>query len=94
MKVVILGAGQVGGSLSANLSSNGYDVTVIDSNDEKLSDLDSRLDLRTVSGHASHPITLKRAGCDSDTILLALTCLLYTSPSPRDTRSSRMPSSA
>ncbi len=47
MKVVILGAGQVGGSLSANLSSNGYDVTVIDSNDEKLSDLDSRLDLRT-----------------------------------------------
>jgi len=73
MKVVILGAGQVGGSLSANLSSNGYDVTVIDSNDEKLSDLDSRLDLRTVSGHASHPITLKRAGCDSDTILLALT---------------------
>ena len=59
MKVVILGAGQVGGSLSANLSSNGYDVTVIDSNDEKLSDLDSRLDLRTVSGHASHPITLK-----------------------------------
>ena len=73
MKVVILGAGQVGGSLSANLSSNGFDVTVIDSNDEKLSDLDSRLDLRTVSGHASHPITLKRAGCDSGTILLALT---------------------
>ena len=42
MKVVILGAGQVGGSLSANLSLNGYDVTVVDSNDEKLSDLDSR----------------------------------------------------
>ena len=62
MKVVILGAGQVGGSLSANLSANGYDVTVIDSNDEKLSDLDSRLDLRTVSGHASHPITLKELG--------------------------------
>ena len=69
MKVVILGAGQVGGSLSANLSSNGYDVTVIDSNDEKLSDLDSRLDLRTVSGHASHP-TVSYTHLTLPTILL------------------------
>ncbi len=62
MKVVILGAGQVGGSLSANLSSNGYDVTVIDSNDEKLSDLDSRLDLRTVSGMQAILLPSKELG--------------------------------
>ena len=43
--------------------------------------------------------SMKRAGVDPDTLLarnprLIIGCLLYTSPSPRDKRQSRMPSSA
>ena len=73
MKILILGAGQVGGSLATNLSSDGYEVTVVDEDSDKLADLDDSVDLRTVLGHASHPLTLRKAGCDKDTVLLSLT---------------------
>lgn len=73
MKILILGAGQVGGSLATNLSSDGYEVTVVDEDSDKLANLDDSVDLRTVLGHASHPLTLRKAGCDKDTVLLSLT---------------------
>ena len=50
MKILILGAGQVGGSLATNLSSDGYEVTVVDEDSDKLADLDDSVDLRTVLG--------------------------------------------
>ena len=59
MKILILGAGQVGGSLATNLSSDGYEVTVVDEDSDKLADLDDSVDLRTVLGlsliHISEP---------------------------------------
>ena len=39
-------------------------------------------------------ITIKTGKGDKQTIVQALPCLLYTSPSPRDIGPSRMPSSA
>ena len=50
MKIIIAGSGQVGSHLAKLLSYESQEITLIDSNDEKL------------------------------------TCLLYTSPSPRDQR--------
>ena len=55
MKIIILGAGQVGSSVAANLVSEANDITVIDTDMDCLQDLQDRLDLRTVCGHASHP---------------------------------------
>ena len=55
MKIIILGAGQVGGTLAEHLAIEQNDVTVVDTNPDKLRALQDRLDLRTVTGHASHP---------------------------------------
>ena len=46
MKIIILGAGQVGGTLAEHLAIEQNDVTVVDTNAEKLRALQDRLDLR------------------------------------------------
>ncbi len=73
MKIIILGAGQVGSSVAANLAHEANDITVIDSDLKKLQELQDRLDLRTVHGHASHPDVLARAGADDADMIIAVT---------------------
>lgn len=73
MKIIILGAGQVGASVAHNLASETNDITVIDTNGEKLQDLQARLDIRTVEGKASHPAVLTQAGAEDADMLIALT---------------------
>ena len=73
MKILILGAGKVGSSLASTLSRQGYEVSIVDLNKEKLLKLQEDFDLATEIGHASHPITLEKAGANEDTILLAVT---------------------
>lgn len=73
MKIIILGAGQVGTSVANNLASEANDITVIDQDPELLSALQDRLDLRTVQGHAAHPDVLTRAGAEDADMILAVT---------------------
>ena len=73
MKIIILGAGQVGGTLAEHLAIEQNDVTVVDTNIDKLRALQDRLDLRTVIGHASHPNSLFRAGAEDADMLIAVT---------------------
>ena len=73
MKIVILGAGQVGGSVSHILASEANDVTVVDGNVDRLQILQDRLDIRTICGHAAHPAVLEQAGIADADILIALT---------------------
>jgi len=74
VKIIILGAGQVGRTAAYHLSrEEANDVTVIDSNEEILRDLQDRLDIRTVIGNASSPRILEAAGIASTDILVALT---------------------
>lgn len=73
MKIIILGAGQVGGTLAEHLAIEQNDVTVVDTNAEKLRALQDRLDLQTVTGHASHPSSLFRAGAEDADMLIAVT---------------------
>lgn len=73
MKIIILGAGQVGGSLAASLTTESNDITVVDNNDKALQALQDRLDLRTVSGLASHPTVLRQAGADDADMIIAVT---------------------
>ena len=73
MKIVILGAGRIGGSLARNLSNSNYEVCIVDKDKNKLSDLEDKLDIMTVEGHASHLNTLKKSGLDNETTLLAVT---------------------
>ena len=74
MKILILGAGQVGSSAADHLSrEEANEVTVVDMRAEVLRELQDRLDIRTVVGHAAHPEVLARAGARDADIVIALT---------------------
>lgn len=73
MKIVILGAGQVGGTLAASLVREDNDITLVDINGGRLRELQHRLDIQTVTGSASHPDVLIRAGCEHADMLIAVT---------------------
>ena len=73
MKIIILGAGQVGGSVAESLVSEQNDITVVDVEPARLRALQDRLDLRTVTGSASHPSVLMEAGIDDADLLIAVT---------------------
>ncbi len=73
MQIIILGAGQVGTGMAYSLSQEENDITVVDTDAERLRELQEKLDIRTVLGHASHPQTLIRAGIQDADLLIALT---------------------
>jgi len=73
MKIIILGAGQVGGTLAEHLANEQNDITVVDTNGGKLRALQDRLDIGTVLGGASHPGTLLKAGAEDADLLIAVT---------------------
>lgn len=73
MKIIILGAGQVGSSVAVNLVSEANDITVVDTNPDCLQSLGERYDLRTVVGTASHPSILGAAGAKDADMIIAVT---------------------
>ncbi len=73
MKIIILGAGQVGGTLAEHLAGEANDITVVDTDGERLRSLGDRLDIRTVQGHASFPTVLLKAGAEDADMLVAVT---------------------
>jgi len=73
LKIIILGAGQVGSSVAESLVSEANDITMVDVDSERLALLQDRLDLRTVVGNASYPSVLARAGAEDADMVLAVT---------------------
>src|SRR6202045_4119008 len=74
VKIVILGAGQVGRSAAHSLSrEEANEVTVVDVDEDILRNLQDRLDIRTVAGNASYPTVLEAAGAPEADIIVALT---------------------
>ena len=73
MRIIILGAGQVGSTLATRLVKEESDITVIDTEEEKLNALRDQLDIRTIVGHASLPSVLKSAGAADAEIMIACT---------------------
>ena len=78
-EVIILGGGLAGLSAAVRLLDNGYRVNIIES--------------RSFLGGRSFSFKDKETGLEMDNGQHVI-CLLYTSPSPRDLSTSRMPSSA
>jgi len=73
MRIIILGAGQVGASVAEALASEINDVTVVDQNGPCLAQLADRLDVRTVTGNAALPSVLRSAGIEDAEMLVAVT---------------------
>jgi trk system potassium uptake protein len=73
MKIILLGAGQVGGTLAENLAIEANDITIVDTDSARLRELQDRLDIRTIEGKASYPSVLERAGARDADMLIAVT---------------------
>ena len=73
MNIIILGANQIGCTLAETLTSEANDITVVDSDANKLRELKDRIDIGTIVGHASHPEVLRRAGGEDADMMIAIT---------------------
>ncbi len=73
MKILILGASQVGSTVAANLVNEANDITVVDRDVNQLRNLQDHLDIRGVVGHASYPEILAQAGAEDADMILAVT---------------------
>ncbi len=73
MNILICGAGQVGFNLARYLSGRNHNITIVDIDKKLIDEINDRLDVRAICGHASHPNILKRAGIESADMIIALT---------------------
>ncbi len=73
MKIIILGAGQVGGTLAEHMANEQNDIVVVDIDGDKLRALQDKIDIGTVAGEASHPSTLYKAGAEDADMVIAVT---------------------
>ncbi|QIE54462.1 Trk system potassium transporter TrkA [Pikeienuella piscinae] len=73
MKIIVCGAGQVGGQIALRLSQEGHSVTVIDLDPDLIQRMTDRLDVSGVVGHAAHPDVQERAGAVDAEMLIAAT---------------------
>ena len=73
MKIIILGANQVGCTLAETLANEANDITLVDPDADKLRELKDRIDISTVAGVPSHPDILERAGGEDAEMLIAVT---------------------
>lgn len=73
MKIIILGAGQVGSSVASNLVSEANDITIVDIDHNILQTLSERYDLQTIHGVASYPSILEKAGANDADMIIAVT---------------------
>ena len=72
MKIVILGAGAVGSHLAKMLRSEGNDITIIDNDAERLTQISSAMDIRAVKGNPSSTKLLTSAGVDKADLFIAV----------------------
>lgn len=73
MEIIIVGDGKVGAALAAQLSSEGHDVTIVDSDARTLNETTQRMDVMTVTGNGASMATLREAGAESADLIIAAT---------------------
>jgi len=73
VKIIIVGAGEVGFHIASRLSLENKDVIVIEKNADALRRISENLDVQNVEGCGSSPAILEQAGIKEADILLAVT---------------------
>lgn len=73
MRVIIVGAGEVGYHVADRLAKEQHDVVVVDVAPERLDYVESHLDVAIVEGSGASPAALERAGIRDAGLLLAVT---------------------
>lgn len=73
MKVVVIGNGKIGSSLSSALVSEGHDVTIVDNNEAKLNRSKNTLDVMCIEGNGATSETQLEASVDKSQIVISVT---------------------
>ena len=73
MKIIIIGAGEVGYNLAKKLSKEGHDVVVVDHNAERIRQIGETLDVEALLGKGSSPGVLRQAGMEEAELVIAVT---------------------
>lgn len=73
MKIIIVGAGEVGFHIASHLSRENKEVVIIDKNPAALRRVSDNIDVQTINGSGSSPVVLEDAGIREAEILLAVT---------------------
>ncbi|HPA15340.1 MAG TPA: Trk system potassium transporter TrkA [Desulfobacterales bacterium] len=99
MKVVIVGAGEVGFQIASRLSLENKEVVVIDKSPVALRRVSDNIDVQVLNGSGSSPVVLEEAGIKEAEILLAVTdsdetnlvaCLVANMVSPATKKMARL----
>lgn len=73
MKIIIVGAGQVGFHMASRLVGEGHDVVVIDRDEQILAHTTENLDIQGLRGHGARPKVLREAGIAQAQMIVAVT---------------------
>ncbi|MCX7857175.1 MAG: Trk system potassium transporter TrkA [Deltaproteobacteria bacterium] len=73
MKIIIVGAGEVGYQLAAKLCHEGHDIFVVEKDRERCRKIEESLDVSVISGDGASQGTLLKAGIKSADMLIAAT---------------------
>ncbi len=73
MKIIIAGAGEVGTHLAKMLSMESHNIVVIDTNNERLLNIESHLEVITINGSSTSIQSLKDAGASKADLLISVT---------------------
>lgn len=73
MKILIIGAGEVGGHLARLLSQENHDITVVDNDPRRIEAIGNNLDVLAIEGQGTNPTTLKEAGIETSDMVISVT---------------------
>jgi len=77
LRIVLVGAGEVGYNVARNLASDGHDIIVVESNEERALRVENDLDVIVIRGNGARPSILEKAGvkngCNDIPLLIACT---------------------
>jgi len=73
LKVIIVGAGEVGFNIASHLAFEDKNVVVIDSDPDAIRRVSDNLDVQVISGSGSNPLILEEAGLKQAEIIAAVT---------------------
>ena len=75
MRIIVVGAGEVGSYVAERLSRQGHHVVLIESDPERFRQVDQDLDVMTLRGSGTDPVTLAAAGIEQADLLVAVTAV-------------------
>ena len=73
MRIIVVGAGEVGTYVADRLSRQEHDIALIELDSERFMQVDAELDVLAINGSGTDPAALKRAGIEEADLLVAAT---------------------